>query len=73
MFEEAVRASEAISHAAGAGAGALVPALSGCRSCGTLQMIAAPRLAACVGCGAPFEVLEPADTRPRAPDARRAA
>ena len=38
MFEQAVQVSEAMRQAAKLGAGALFPALSGCRICATAQM-----------------------------------
>jgi hypothetical protein len=51
MFEQAVQASDALQWSARSDA-ALIPALSGCRACGTTQMIAAPVLGICEDCGA---------------------
>jgi hypothetical protein len=52
MFDQAVEASEAMRESAGRTSGALIPALCGCISCGTVQMIAAPTLGICGDCGA---------------------
>ena len=52
MFEQAVQVSEAMRQAAKLGAGALFPALSGCRICATAQMVASPALGVCDNRGA---------------------
>jgi hypothetical protein len=52
MFDQAVEASEAVRESTGLTSGALIPALCGCLSCGTVQMIAAPVLGVCSECGA---------------------
>lgn len=52
MFDQAVEAGEAMRESAGITSGALIPALCGCVSCGTVQMIAAPALGVCSDCGA---------------------
>jgi hypothetical protein len=57
MLEQAVQASEAMRRAAQLSHGALIPALSGCRTCGTVQMIAAPALGLCEDCGAELTLL----------------
>ena len=57
-FDAAVRVSEAMQRAAAQGAGALNPALSGCRDCDIVQMIAAPTPGVCDDCGAELQVLE---------------
>ena len=57
MFEQAVQTSEAMRQAERQGRGALIPALSGCRACQTVQMIAAPVLGLCSDCGAELTVL----------------
>jgi len=56
MFEQAVQASEALRQAA-QDQGTLIPAVAGCRTCGTARMIAAPALGSCEGCGAGLTVL----------------
>jgi hypothetical protein len=61
MFEEAVRASEAMREGAEHMHGRLTPALKGCPHCRTSQMIAAPVLGTCAECGNELQVLsEPA-------------
>ena len=52
MCDQVVNASEAMRESAVLSSGALIPALCGCRACGTVQMICAPVLGACDGCGA---------------------
>lgn len=52
MFDQAVKASEAVRESAGLSSGALIPALCGCVTCGTVQMIAAPAPGVCDDCGA---------------------
>jgi hypothetical protein len=37
--------------------GKLIPALKGCLNCQTVEMIAAPELGICAGCGATMTVL----------------
>jgi hypothetical protein len=61
MFESVVRHSEAMRAAGETGGGTLIPALSGCRSCRTIQMIAAPVLGVCPECGGPLSVLDRTD------------
>jgi hypothetical protein len=59
MFEDAVRVSEALRLAAAeASFRPLMPALAGCRACGTAEMIAAPALGTCLACGAELVVLD---------------
>ena len=58
MFEQAVQVSEAMRQAAKLGAGALFPALSGCRICATAQMVASPALGVCEDCGAELTALD---------------
>jgi hypothetical protein len=53
MLERLVLASEAM-RAAGA---SLLPAMSGCRNCGTMRVIASPVLGVCPDCGDEFTVL----------------
>ena len=65
MFEQAVQASEAMHKAAQRGDRALIPALSGCRACRTVQMIAAPVLGLCNDCGAELTVLGSAESQGR--------
>ena len=60
MFEQAVQASEAGRQANAT----LIPALSGCRSCWTTQMIAAPALGVCEDCGADLTVRGSAEPKP---------
>ena len=61
MFAQAVQVSEAMQQAAQQGNGALIPALSGCRACQTVQMIAAPVLGRCKDCEAELTVLSTAE------------
>jgi hypothetical protein len=61
MFESVLRHSEAMSAAGETGGGTLIPALSGCPSCRTIQMIAAPVLGVCPECGGPLSVLDRTD------------
>jgi hypothetical protein len=56
MFDQAVRASEAMQDAAHGGVRRLLPALAGCTTCRTVQMIATPMLAPCSDCGAELDV-----------------
>lgn len=59
MFELAERLSAALADAgAGAFKATLAPALSGCRDCGTVQVIASPLLGTCRDCGGALSVLE---------------
>ena len=60
MFEQAVRASEAMQRAA-QGRQILMPALSGCRTCRTAEVTAAPVLGRCGTCGAELAVLSTAE------------
>lgn len=62
MFGQAIQANEAMRQAERLGAGKLLPALSGCRSCGMVQMIAAPALDLCPTCGTQLRVLGPDET-----------
>lgn len=62
MFGQAIQASEAMRQAERLGAGKLLPALSGCRSCGMVQMIAAPALDVCPRCATPLRILGPDET-----------
>lgn len=55
MFDQIVQVSEAFRQSAGQMR--LMPALQGCRDCGTTHMIAAPALRTCADCGATMEVL----------------
>jgi hypothetical protein len=57
MFEQAVEASEAMRQ----NRNTLVPAMCGCRTCRTVEMIASPALGRCVGCGTEMEILDPSD------------
>ena len=57
MFAQAVRTSEAMQEAAQSRGGALLPAVSGCRVCKTVQVIAAPALSLCKDCGAELTLL----------------
>lgn len=59
MFEQAIRASEAMLESARPSPSALIPALSGCADCGTMHMIAAPVLGLCDGCGAELTTVSP--------------
>ena len=58
MFEQAVQASEATRQAARQSNGALTPALSGCSSYRTTQMIAAAAFSNCEDCGRELTVLD---------------
>jgi hypothetical protein len=60
MFEFAQRASEAMAEAGRAGSleRPQMPAMAGCHDCGTTQIIAAPVLGPCPGCGGTMSVLE---------------
>jgi hypothetical protein len=57
MFDQAIQASEAVREAMGLGTGRLIPALAGCIECRTIEMIAAPVLGLCTGCGAELTVI----------------
>jgi hypothetical protein len=57
MFDQAIQASEALRETMGLKAGRLFPALKGCAACRTIQMIAAPVLGTCTGCGARLAVI----------------
>jgi hypothetical protein len=63
MFEQAIRASHAMQLTARRHHGALVPALSGCRTCRTVQMIAAPALGGCNRCENELTVPSSAESR----------
>ncbi|MCP8940307.1 hypothetical protein NK718_17410 [Alsobacter sp. SYSU M60028] len=65
MFEQAVMASDAMRHTR---LGSLIPALRGCRGCGTQRMVMSPQAVHCSGCGAELAIL-PRPT-PRAEAAR---
>jgi hypothetical protein len=75
MFEQAVQASLAMQRAAQQDRRTLIPALSGCPSCQTMLMIAAPVLGRCEHCGDELKVLSSAayqDDASEAPGARAA-
>jgi Zn finger protein HypA/HybF involved in hydrogenase expression len=57
MFDQAVRASEALKQAAQHARIVLRPARSGCETCNRVQMIAAPTLGRCEHCGSEQVVL----------------
>jgi hypothetical protein len=57
MFEQAVQASQAMQLTAQQGQGMLIPALSSCRACRAVQMIAAPVLGRCKHCASELTVL----------------
>jgi hypothetical protein len=59
LFDQAVQASEALRETAIGGRDTLIPALMGCRDCGTVAMIASPALGRCADCGAELEILGP--------------
>ena len=59
MVDDVTRASEALRRAAAdASFRPLIPALSGCPTCGTVIMVAAPVLTTCLGCGDVVAVLD---------------
>jgi hypothetical protein len=62
MFETLVTCSEAVRQSAQAGAGALIPALSGCRTCGKARLISAPILGTCLDCGTDLVALPEHET-----------
>ena len=51
MFEQAIRASEAMQLASQQRDGTLVPALCRCQACDAAHMISAPALGTCTHCG----------------------
>ena len=57
LFDQAVRAGEAQRESTVFGQRPLIPALKGCRDCGTVAMIASPALGTCSDCGKDLEVL----------------
>jgi hypothetical protein len=57
MFEQAVQASEALRKTEYK----LIPALAGCISCKTAEMISSPVLARCEGCGGEMRMLRAED------------
>ena len=69
MFEQAVQASLAMQRAAQQDHRTLIPALSGCPSCQTMLMIAAPVLGQCEHCGGELEVLTSATPQANASEA----
>ena len=58
MFEQAIRASEALREASQLNEGSLVPALCGCPKCQSVRMISAPVLGHCVDCGSVMVTVE---------------
>jgi hypothetical protein len=62
MFDQAIQASEAAREGMHLSSGRLIPALAGCIACQTIELIAAPRLAFCTGCGAQLTVIRYEDT-----------
>jgi hypothetical protein len=59
MFDDVVRASEALRIAAGQRAfRPLTPALARCRTCDGAAMIAAPKVSVCAGCGGDLVLLD---------------
>jgi hypothetical protein len=68
LFDQAVRAGEAQRVGALIGQRPLIPALKGCRQCGTLAMIASPALGRCADCGQELEVMSsPQSPSPHSP------
>ena len=63
MFDRAVQASEAMKQAVQHARVLLIPARSTCRTCKSVQMIAAPVLGECRHCGAQLVPLEERDPR----------
>lgn len=61
MFEQVIRASEAMQAAAQQQSRCLMPALSGCPACHSTRMIAAPELGSCKPCGAELTLLRSGD------------
>ncbi len=59
MFDRIVMASEALRRGMMQTRGTLIPALCGCRACGTQFAIAAPTLGVCAACGAEMTPLDP--------------
>jgi hypothetical protein len=57
MFDQAIQASEAAREGMRLSSGRLIPALAGCIKCRTIEMIAAPTLGFCTGCGAELTVI----------------
>jgi hypothetical protein len=57
MFDRIVETSEALRQAMQLSRGTLIPALCGCKACGTVQMIAAPVLGICADCRAELTLL----------------
>ena len=57
MFDQAIQASEALREAIDLKTGRLLPALEACAECRTMQLIAAPMLGTCTGCGAKLAVV----------------
>jgi hypothetical protein len=51
MFDQAVAASQAMHQSIGCQEAALIPALCGCVTCGSVQMITSPVLGTCEPCG----------------------
>ena len=62
MFDQAIQASEAAREGMHLSSGRLLPALAGCIACQTIELIAAPRLGFCAGCGAELTVIRYEDT-----------
>jgi len=57
MSNRIVQTSEALGRAAERGSEPLIPALCGCRECGTMHLIAAPLIGICAACGAELALL----------------
>lgn len=57
LFDQAIAAGEAQREGARVGQRPLIPALKGCRRCGTTAMIASPELGRCADCDQELEVV----------------
>jgi hypothetical protein len=57
MFDRIVQTSGALRTAVERGSETLIPALCGCEPCGITQLIAAPLIGTCAGCGAELTAL----------------
>jgi hypothetical protein len=57
LFDQAIRAGEAQREGSALGQRPLIPAMMGCRDCGTLAMISAPALGTCADCRRELEVM----------------
>jgi hypothetical protein len=67
MFEQAIRASEAMQLASQQGDGTLIPALCHCQTCDATQMVSSPVLGTCTHCGS--RLLHTGDQTRRSPPA----